>query len=166
MQLLKIETNQTKILEKYPFWQLEISTKLKTTWMHTNYVTKRWRFAVILNKLRVGKPEEYPYIDCTLKAWELKIHKDHPEYPKLYSLYMLRTFMQNESQIASEITLPIKPLDTGNLKETLLIKVVTRLMLSNNINIKDGLINGGYGTVNHFARMSFKNKDNLLQQEI
>ena len=44
-----------------------------------------------------------------------------------------------------------KPQDTGNLLETLMIKVGARVMLTGNVDVLDGLTNGTYETISNIV---------------
>ena len=127
-------------------------------------------FALLLNSIRLGPPKEDDYADNMLKARELNVDADNPAYPKL----ALHVYAQNihcrvwnekildslttnlyESQShdtfpnaqGRNITLPDKPSATGNLQATLLFKVGSRVVLTDNMDVLDGLTNGAYGTI-------------------
>ena len=63
--------------------------------------------------------------------------------------------MRDDITNPAEITLSLNPSDTGNLGETLLIKVGYRVMLTINMNVTDDLTNGGSGTVTDIVTRSF-----------
>ena len=74
--------------------------------------------------------------------------------------------MRDDITNITEIISPIKPTDTESLEEILLIKLGTRVMHTNNIDVVDDPINGRSGTVIHIVTRSFKCKDNHLQEKI
>ena len=43
--------------------------------------------------------------------------------------------------------MPTNPLETGNLKKMLIVKVNAKVMITTNIDVNDGLTNGAMGTV-------------------
>ena len=43
--------------------------------------------------------------------------------------------------------MPTNPHETGNLKKVLTVKIDTRVMITTNIDVSDGLTNGAMGTV-------------------
>ena len=47
----------------------------------------------------------------------------------------------------ANITMPTNPLETGNLKKILTVKVNAKVMITTNIDVNDGLTNGAMGTV-------------------
>ena len=47
----------------------------------------------------------------------------------------------------ADITMPMNPHETGNLKKILIVKVNAKVMITRNINVNDGLTNGAMGTV-------------------
>ena len=47
----------------------------------------------------------------------------------------------------ANITMPTNPCETGNLKKILTTKINATVMITNNINVTDGLTNGALGTV-------------------
>ena len=47
----------------------------------------------------------------------------------------------------ANITMPTNPHETGNLKKILTVKIHTRVMITTNINVTDGLTNHAMGTV-------------------
>ena len=47
----------------------------------------------------------------------------------------------------ANITMPTNPHETGNLKKVLSVKINASVMITNNIDVTDGLTNGALGTV-------------------
>ena len=47
----------------------------------------------------------------------------------------------------ANVTMPTNPHETGNLKKVVTIKINARVMITTNIDVSDGLTNGGMGTV-------------------
>ena len=153
-------------------------------------VQKDREFSEILSKIkRVGKPEENTYVDQMLKGWELNIYEDHPGYPKsVFHKYAqnihakcrndkifndivgqscfskVRDSVRDDITNLAEITLPTKPSDTGNLEETLWIKVGARAMHNKSIDVKDGLTNAWFGLVTHSMTRALKSRYTYLQK--
>jgi endonuclease/exonuclease/phosphatase (EEP) superfamily protein YafD len=125
-------------------------------------------FATLLNEVRVRVPCENDHVDVKLKARELTLHPDHPAYPK----NVLHVYAENQAvgdrnkkmledmagntyySKAKDSGDDIKGMDlskqatnTGNLQEHLELKVGARVILTNNMDVPDGLTNGAYGTI-------------------
>ena len=129
-------------------------------------------FALLLNEIRTTKPEENSVTDTKLKARNMSITEDDDEYPhnalhvyaqnvhcrarnermlgrltgKLFK-NKCRDSIKDEKINMSNFTIPDKASQTGNLVDILLLKEGARVMLTNNLDVKDGLTNGAFGTV-------------------
>ena len=132
-------------------------------------------FADMLNQVRVGTPEQNSEVDKMLKARELNISEEDDSYPN----DVLHVYAENRScrvrnrtmlnkidgqlyvscahDRIEDIKLDMSDIDishlsatdTGNLEQTLTLKVGARVFVSNNIDVADGLTNGVFGTVSH-----------------
>lgn len=128
-------------------------------------------FGRLLSSVRVEVPEANSNIDMRLRDRELLLDFHDPEYPRK----AVHVFAQNAAvdafneRMLAEIKnhplvvchaedkilggslncpkFPDKPSDTGNLKQTLKIKVGARVVLTQNLDVSDGLTNGVYGTI-------------------
>ena len=47
----------------------------------------------------------------------------------------------------ANVTMPMNPCETGNLRKVLCVKINARVMITTNIDVTDGLTNGAMGTV-------------------
>ena len=129
-------------------------------------------FSKMLNVVRVKQPEENSIEDLMLRSLELSIDALHPEYPKsamhvfatnadaaLWNNKMLEniegemySYIADDSrkdQLANRanVVFSDKPHETSNLLKVLNIKIGAHVMLTNNIDVTDGLTNGAMGTV-------------------
>ena len=129
-------------------------------------------FADLLSRLRVAPPAENSEDDNVLRSRELKLTFDDDLYPHK----ALHVFAQNDAayvhndQMLTRIkdkhlhisvandslesaygtrkpTFSHKASETGNLLEVLKVKVGARVVLTNNLDVSDGLTNGAFGTV-------------------
>ena len=67
------------------------------------------------------------------------------------------TKKDNFTQIA-DVEMPKKPHETGNLRKVLQLKVGTKIRLTTNIDVSDGLTNGAMGSVSHIIIDKHKQK--------
>ena len=51
----------------------------------------------------------------------------------------------------ANVTMPMNPHETGNLKKVVTVKISARVMMTTNIDVTDGLTNGAMGTVTNVA---------------
>ena len=148
-------------------WQTFILHKL-TQIMHQKDID----FSNLLNVVHMKQPEQDSHEDKLLKACELKIDMFHPDYPR-YALHVFATnaevaswnkvmldMIEGETYIyyaddskkdklanITNVTFPENPQQTGNLVRILKLKKGACVMLTNNIDVTDGLTNGAMGTV-------------------
>lgn len=141
-------------------------------------------FAELLNKIRTATPALGSDEDNKLRDRELKIGEDDPMYPT-YALHVYarnehanarnerilsgldshlyickaKDIVQDRNITIDQIVMPKKPGDTGNLRETLLIKVGARVVITTNVDVTDGLTNGAYGEVKHIVPKKHKDSN-------
>ena len=149
-------------------------------------------FAEMLNLIRLGKPEENSEVDKMLKGRELNLDENNPNYPnEVLHVYALNVHcnVRNEKMLnrlngqlyislandslqdikinMSDIDLSTLPTSkTGNLAKILLLKVGTRVFVSTNIDVSDGLTNGVFGTVSHIVTTRHQNRNGNIVEEI
>ena len=142
-----------------------------------------WEFAMLLNSIRTKKPEENSDEDRKLKARELHLKEEDPGYPTfvlhvyaqnlcakarnerilnkldghMFKSYCKDTVKDDKINLADFI-LPDKATQTGNLEKVLVLKEGARVMLTNNLDVKDGLTNGAFGNIRKILTTSGKNK--------
>ena len=126
-------------------------------------------FANILNTVRVRPPQENDYVDNAFKKCELTVPAFHKDYPNdALHVYAQNAFVaernaemlkRNPGQLYTskaydsthphqkDLQLSKKAADTGNLEQQLELKLGARVLLTNNLDVADGLTNGAYGTV-------------------
>ena len=149
-------------------------------------------FADMLNKIRVGGPEENSEVDRMLKSRELKMDEESSQYPH----HALHVYAQNKGCTVrnekmlntlhgplyicvakdrledvkldmSEIDLSsLQATSTSNLAHTLLLKVGARVFLSNNIDVGDGLTNGVFGTVSEIVTSQYETSSGQHVEEV
>jgi len=129
-------------------------------------------FANLLSRLRVAPPAANTEDDLILQSRQLNVTFADESYPK----QVLHVFAQNdaasvynEQMLAHMDDRPLhscvaedrvdsaygkekpsfskKPSETGNLLQNLKVKVGARVMLTNNLDVPDGLTNGAFGTI-------------------
>ena len=125
-----------------------------------------------MNAIRTTVPESGSTEDIMLQQCELKVSHDDPTYPRQamhvyahndqcdqWNNFMLQslpgsittstasdTKKDHFTQLAN-VVMPEKPHQTGNLRKVLQLKVGASIMVTNNIDVSDGLTNGARGTV-------------------
>jgi DNA replication protein DnaC len=130
-------------------------------------------FADLLTRIRTSAPKANSYDDNLLQEREITLCFDDAMYPK----DVLHVFAQNDGarshnesmlqrienrQLYTSVAkdhveggsfgfrmpqFSSKPTDCGNLQEIFQVKVGSRVVLTNNLHVADGLTNGAYGTV-------------------
>ena len=149
-------------------------------------------FSDMLNIVRVTKPEKGSEVDCMLKARELNMEEDDPNYPDdvlhVYarnehcsvrnekmlnkidgSLYSIKAddSLKDIKVDMSQVDLSLLPASkTGNLPRMLLLKVGARVFVSSNIDVSDGLTNGVFGTVSHIISSTYVNEKGESIEEV
>jgi len=131
-----------------------------------------YEFAMLLNEIRLRKPEENSIADQKLKARSLMLSESDPDYPRsalhVYARNIncrarnermlssvagklfrskCRDSIKDEKINLSNFIMPDKATQTGNLEQILMLKEGARVMLTNNLDVKDGLTNGAFGVV-------------------
>ncbi len=121
-------------------------------------------FGKILNSIRTKQPEEGSMEDKMLKSREIAPNSHN--YPQ----DAIHAFAQNKYAFERNLSMlnklagveincvakdskkgfPDDPLKTGRLVKELKVKKGARVMLTNNLDISDGLTNGAMGTITHF----------------
>ena len=130
------------------------------------------QFANVLQEIRTACPGENSEADLVLKSREIVVPEDHPTYPKNVLHVFARNkhaATRNEKMLEAtpgelctiiaidstkdkntnlfQVKVPDDPQKTGRLMKMLKLKVGTRVMLTQNIDVTDGLTNGAMGTV-------------------
>ena len=150
------------------------------------------QFAEMLNSVRLGKPQENSEVDRMLKARELNIDEDDPNYPnEVLHVYALNVhcnvrnekmlnrvigplFISKANDSLQDIKLDMSEVDlsnlptskSGNLANTLLLKVGARVFVSTNIDVSDGLTNGVFGTVSHIVTTRHQSQNGQMVEEV
>ena len=129
----------------------------------------------LLLSIRTGPPVEGSVEDCLLKSCQMTLNELDASYPK----DALHVYAQNEhchdrnmrrlAQVEGDMieltatdttrepntnvkdfTFPSNPMKTGRLRSVLHLKEGARVMLTDNLDVTDGLTNGAMGTVTAF----------------
>ena len=133
-------------------------------------------FAHFLCRIREECPEENSADDLLLRSCEIPVPFEHNDYPRnvlhvfaqnipanSYNEMMLNS-LDGELMISAavdsvsgayggqKVQFSEKMSDTGNLKSELKMKVGCRVMLTQNLDVVDGLTNGAYGKVMGFIQ--------------
>ena len=132
---------------------------------------KDHQFADLLSRVRVEAPSPNSNDDLVLQSRELTVTFDDPEYPrnvlhvfaqndaanfhnelmltliKDRSLYTCEANDSVDSAYGRQPMFPEKASETGNLQKCFKVKVGARVVLTNNLDVSDGMTNGAYGTV-------------------
>ena len=145
------------------------------------------QFSDLLNVVRIRQPDHNSVEDQMLKAQEIKIDDTQSEYPRhamhvfatneettMWNDKMLKD-LKNEmfSYVADDsrkdrlanlanVAFSDTPCETGNLVRDLKVKVGACVMLTNNIDVTDGLTNGAMGTVTNVLKNNIHKKTNKL----
>ena len=139
----------------------------------------------MLKMVYVKQPGENSIEDLMLRSHELSNDALHPEYPKsamhvfatnahaaLWNNKMLEniegemySYIADDSRkdrLANRVNVVFsdKPHQTCNLLKVLNIKIGARVMLTNNIDVTDGLTNGAMGTVTKVIKKTMHKKAN------
>ena len=133
---------------------------------------KDMKFVNCLSKIHTTVPLEGSEEDRMLQACELNLNPNNENYPHdamhvyaknphcdEWNEYRLKLLPGKEfTNIATDskkddctelanVTMPMNPHETGNLKKVLNVKINGRVMITINIDVTDGLRNGAMGTV-------------------
>ena len=133
---------------------------------------KDMKFVNCLNKIHTTVPLEDSEEDRMLQAYELRLNTNHENYPHdamhvyaqnvhhdAWNEHRIKLLPGREfTNIATDskkddctelanVTMPTKPCETGNLQKVLTVKINARVMITTNIDVRDGLTNGAMGTV-------------------
>ena len=149
---------------------------------------KDMKFIKCLNKICTTVPlEGSEEEDRILQACELKLNPNHEKYPHdamhVYAQNVqfdawnehrlkllpgrkftnITTDSKNDdcTQLAN-VTMPTNPHETGNLKNVLTVKINARVMITNNIDLTDGLTNGATGTITNVVIDQTTGKMNVI----
>ena len=146
------------------------------------------QFSNLLNVVRMKQPDHNSHEDQMLKAREIKVEPSHSDYPR-HAMHVFATNAEaalwNENMLEdlqsemfsyvaddsrkdrlaniAKIIFSDSPHETGNLLMILKVKVGARVMLTNNIDVTDGLTNGAMGTVTKVIINNNANKDKNLE---
>ena len=149
------------------------------------------QFAHLLGEVRKGRPDEGSTTDEALRRRELHVSEEEDGYPhdalhvyvtnadadgrneksiqrlpgKLYTCNSRDSCVSDKISI-DKIRLSTKPNDTCNLRAVLLLKVGARVMMTNNIDVGDGLTNGSFGTVVEIRTKIVNNKEGCEHEEV
>ena len=144
-------------------------------------------FCNVLNAIRLKCPEENSFEDNMLKSRELTCGDHDEAYPKhalhvyannenctiwnekmLHSLntqlYVCKAadYKKDQQTNLANIPFPEEPRKTRNLLKVLKIKVGARVILTNNIDVSDGLTNGAMGTVANIIATTSSHIETIL----
>ena len=133
---------------------------------------KDMKFINCLNKICTTVPLKGSAEDRMLQSCDLTLNPNHENYPHdamhVYAQNVhcdewnenrLKLLPQREfTNIATDskkdnrtelpnVTMPTNPHETGNLQNILTVKINTRVLITTNIDVTDGLTNGAVGTV-------------------
>ena len=149
---------------------------------------KDMQFSDLLNVVRIRQPDHNSVEDQMLKAREIKIDDTQSEYPR-HAMHVFATNEQaamwndkmlkdlkNEmfSYVADDsrkdhlanlanVVFSDTPGETGNLVRDLKVKVGACVMLTNNIDVTDGLTNGAMGTVTNVLKNNSTQKNKQIE---
>ena len=129
-------------------------------------------FAECLNNIHTLVPEPGSTEDLMLQQCELKVTPTDDTYPrhaihvyapnkycddwkeKMFAFlsgtqyrHIAKDSKKGDCTEMANVHMSGKPQDAGNLRKVLDVKVGARVMLTTNINVRDGLTNGAMGTV-------------------
>lgn len=138
-------------------------------------------FANLLNDVRTQQPQKGSFVDQALYQRQVFVPDDHNMYPKNVMHAYARNIdaakrndvmldmspgelfvsvaddcVKDKSSNLFNVTLPDDPAKTGRLLKHLKLKRDARVMLTNNIDVSDGLTNGAMGTVREIICLNGK----------
>ena len=134
-------------------------------------------FSKLLNIVRMKQPEENSAEDHMLRSCNISVDRSHLDYP----MHAMHVFATNAEAAAwnirmlsllegqmmyycaddsrkdklsniAQVVFPDNPRETGNLVKMLKVKIGARVMLTNNIDVTDGLTNAAMGTITHIVQ--------------